>query len=176
MVKLVVGHQDLAGLQPVVVHEGAHGAPAAVHVGMRLQQPQLAPVDAHAARLRIEALVIGIAAPVPTGEFVDEPEARVVTRPIVAIARVAEPDDNLNGWVFSHSGKDRGPSRRRPSAGLRRSASSLLAGTFLGLFALAFAFAGSLFLDALDRLLTWSSERLEPRRVKDTLDPATRTC
>jgi peptidoglycan/xylan/chitin deacetylase (PgdA/CDA1 family) len=35
---------------------------------------------------------------------------------------------------------------------------------------------GEVFLEALDRLLTWSSERLEPQTVKDTLDPVPRTC
>src|SRR5207245_3080986 len=90
-VAFVVHDEDRVRLDLEVARSGLHGAPGVVHVGLRLQERDLVPVDANLGELPVELALPR--AVVAARKLVDDQPADVVTVPCIFAAGVAETDD-----------------------------------------------------------------------------------
>jgi len=99
-IDFVMHHQDLLRKNALKCRHRLHCRAAAVHEGLRLQQPQFLIGHAH---LRQLALIARLAPPGSAGivgQPIDEPEACVVARALVFRTRIAQPDDGAQGSAF----------------------------------------------------------------------------
>src|SRR6185295_6406816 len=94
-VELVVHHQHLFGLDLEEAGEHLHRAAAAVHEALRHQQER----RVVAADQRLELPVLAQHDAVGRSEALHQPEAGVVPRALVLLARIAEPDDKANHFL-----------------------------------------------------------------------------
>ena len=122
-VELVVHHQDLFGLDPEEAGEHLHRLTARVHeasaAGAARPRPRARSLDLADERLELRVLAQRDAA--RRSEALDQPEARVVPRALVLLARVAEADDEADQGLLLVVGSSRPCSAR---GGLRRPALS----------------------------------------------------
>ena len=89
-VELVVHDQDLVRQDLVEPRQRANCAAARVHEGRRFEQPALVVATTDAADDPVEARFHAQLHALGARESVDEPEARVVSRPLVFTPRIAE--------------------------------------------------------------------------------------
>ena len=94
-IELVVHDQHFRERRLHVVHQRADRESAAVHVRLRLEQRQLAPLDLHAGDLAVVTRMRAEFGALGARERVHEPEPRVVPREPVLGPGVAESDDDL---------------------------------------------------------------------------------
>ena len=95
-IELVVDHQDLFGLDLEEAGEHLHRPAARVHEALRQEQPGAALVLDAAPTSAWYFGSLRSATPLGRGEALDQPEARVVARALVLLARVAEADDETD--------------------------------------------------------------------------------
>src|SRR2546430_6192311 len=93
-VELVVHHEDLLGLDLEEAGEHLHRPAARVHEALRLEQPRARGLVA--ADQRLELRVLAQRHAVRRRETLDQPEARVVPRALVLLARVAQAYDETD--------------------------------------------------------------------------------
>ena len=75
---LVVDHQEVFGRQAAPLLQAAGGMPAAVHVGHGLEQPGVAAGPTDPRDLAEELVLAAHDHPMGAGQFIDEPETRIV--------------------------------------------------------------------------------------------------
>ena len=94
-IELVIGYENRLDRHLVEPRHAVHGTSAAVHEAHRLHQPQLLASNARPRNLRVVTRLVAKMGPVAAGELIEQPEPRVMPRASVFVARIAEPDDQL---------------------------------------------------------------------------------
>src|SRR5471030_2989407 len=99
-IELVVHHQHLVGRDLVEARQPADRLAGTVHIGLRLQQPDLVAADGRLGDQRVETrLALQARVGQAVGQVVDQPEAGVVAGLFVFGAGIAEADDQTYGHM-----------------------------------------------------------------------------
>src|SRR5580704_4342543 len=94
-IELVISDENRLDRHLVEPRQAVHRTAAAVHEAHRLQEPQLITAHTGPGHFRAVTRLVAKRRPVAAGEFVEQPEARVMPRASVFAARIAEPDNQL---------------------------------------------------------------------------------
>ena len=95
-VQFIMGNQDCLGCDTVKISQGSHRPSAAIHEGVRSQQPQIVATEGHPRRVTMEFALRRERSATAPGNLLNKKSTRVVAGAFVGLAWIAEPDDELD--------------------------------------------------------------------------------